>query len=48
MKIDVYTATGTKKGTADLPASLFEAPVNEGLMHQALVHKAFIHRCFKE
>jgi len=39
MKIDVYTATGTKKGTADLPASLFEAPVNEGLMHQALVRQ---------
>ena len=39
MKIDVYTATGTKKGTVDLPSSLFEAPVNEGLMHQALVRQ---------
>mgnify|MGYP000864750193 CR=1 FL=1 len=37
MTIDVYTATGTKKGTAALPESLFGAPVNEGLMHQALV-----------
>jgi large subunit ribosomal protein L4 len=39
MKIDVYTATGTKKGTVDLPTALFEAPVNEGLMHQALVRQ---------
>ncbi|MBT4119422.1 MAG: 50S ribosomal protein L4 [Candidatus Peribacter sp.] len=37
MNIDVYTATGTKKGTATLPKALFEAPVNEGLMHQAVV-----------
>ncbi len=39
MTIDVYTATGTKKGTATLPASIFEAPINEGLMHQALVRQ---------
>lgn len=39
MKIDVYTSTGTKKGTVDLPAALFEAPVNQGLMHQALVRQ---------
>lgn len=39
MKIDVYTATGTKKGSADLPASVFEAPVNEGLMHQAVMRQ---------
>ncbi|PJA67408.1 50S ribosomal protein L4 [Candidatus Peregrinibacteria bacterium CG_4_9_14_3_um_filter_49_12] len=39
MKIDVYTATGTKKGTVDLPSSLFEAPINEGLMHQAVVRQ---------
>ncbi|HCI03961.1 MAG: 50S ribosomal protein L4 [Candidatus Peribacteraceae bacterium] len=37
MTIDVYTATGTKKGTATLPKDLFEAPINEGLMHQAVV-----------
>lgn len=37
MTIDVYTATGTKKGTANLPKALFEAPINEGLMHQAVV-----------
>ncbi len=39
MKVDVYTATGTKKGTVDLPAALFGASVNEGLMHQALVRQ---------
>lgn len=39
MKIDVYTATGTKKGSQDLPASIFEAPMNEGLMHQAVVRQ---------
>lgn len=37
MTIDVYTATGTKKGTATLPKALFEAPINEGLMHQAVI-----------
>jgi large subunit ribosomal protein L4 len=37
MTIDVYTATGTKKGTMSLPASLFEAPVRRALMHQAVV-----------
>lgn len=39
MTIDVYTATGTKKGTATLPKVLFEAPINEGLMHQAVVRQ---------
>lgn len=37
MTIDVYTSTGSKKGTATLPSKLFEAPINEGLMHQAVV-----------
>ncbi len=37
MTIDVYTAKGTKEGTATLPKTLFEAPINEGLMHQAVV-----------
>lgn len=37
MTIDVYTAKGTKDGTATLPKTLFEAPINEGLMHQAVV-----------
>lgn len=39
MTIDVYTSTGTKKGTATLPKALFEAPVNEGLMHQAVIRQ---------
>lgn len=39
MNIDVYTATGEKKGTATLPKGLFEAPINEGLMHQAVIRQ---------
>jgi len=39
MQIDLYTATGTKKGSLELPASMFEAPVNKGLMHLALVRQ---------
>ncbi|MBP9773218.1 MAG: 50S ribosomal protein L4 [Candidatus Peribacteraceae bacterium] len=39
MKIDVYSSTGTKSGSMDLPASLFEAPINKGLMHLALVRQ---------
>ncbi|MDD3897058.1 MAG: 50S ribosomal protein L4 [Candidatus Peribacteraceae bacterium] len=39
MLIDVYTATGEKKGTVELPKTLFDAPINEGLMHQALVRQ---------
>lgn len=37
MKIDVYSATGTKKGTRDLPEGLFGARVNMDLMHQAVI-----------
>jgi len=37
--IDVYTATGTKKGTVTLPKDLFEVAINEGLMHQAVVRQ---------
>ncbi len=36
MSIPVFTATGTKKGTMDLP-SAFTGKVNTALMHQALV-----------
>ncbi|PIP65668.1 50S ribosomal protein L4 [Candidatus Peregrinibacteria bacterium CG10_big_fil_rev_8_21_14_0_10_49_16] len=39
MNIDVYTSTGTKKGSSLLPSSVFEAVINEGLMHQALVRQ---------
>jgi len=37
MTIDVYSATGTKKGTLELPEALFAVPVNTGLMHQFMV-----------
>jgi large subunit ribosomal protein L4 len=39
MTIDVYTSTGAKKGTATLPKDLFEANINEGLMHQAVIRQ---------
>jgi large subunit ribosomal protein L4 len=39
MKIDLFTATGTKKGSMELPARLFEAKINKGLMHLALVRQ---------
>jgi len=39
MKIDVYSIAGKKNGTADLPASVFEVNINEGLMHTALVRQ---------
>lgn len=39
MNIDVYSATGEKVSTHDLPATLFSAAVNEGLMHQAVVRQ---------
>ena len=35
--VDVLDATGTKAGTRDLPASLFEAPVSVPLMHQVVI-----------
>ncbi|MDD5040945.1 MAG: 50S ribosomal protein L4 [Candidatus Peribacteraceae bacterium] len=39
MKIDVYSSAGTKKGTAELPSALFEAPIQTGLMHQAVMQQ---------
>ncbi len=39
MNVDLFTASGTKKGTLALPASMFEAAVNRGLMHLALVRQ---------
>ncbi len=39
MQTDLFSATGFKLKAITLPASLFEAPVNEGLMHQALVRQ---------
>lgn len=35
-KIDLYTAAGEKKGTLELPASLFGGKVNVALMHRAV------------
>lgn len=37
MTISVYSATGQKTGTRELPASLFAAPINTGLIHQAVL-----------
>ncbi|MEN8243133.1 MAG: 50S ribosomal protein L4 [Chloroflexota bacterium] len=40
MKIDIYTLQGKKTSeTAELPAEIFEAPVNVDLMHQAYVRQ---------
>lgn len=39
MNIDLFTSTGTKKGSLELPARLFEAKINKGLMHLALVRQ---------
>ncbi len=39
MNVDLFTASGEKKGTLALPDALFAAPINRGLMHQALVRQ---------
>ncbi|MCB2179618.1 50S ribosomal protein L4 [bacterium] len=40
MKVDVYTMNGKKTSkTVELPAEIFEAPVNVDLMHQAYVRQ---------
>ncbi|MCA9957825.1 MAG: 50S ribosomal protein L4 [Chloroflexota bacterium] len=39
MKIPVYNVAGEEVGNVDLPAGIFEADVNRGLMHQALVRQ---------
>ncbi len=39
MKVDLFTSSGTKKGSLELPAAMFEAKINEGLMHLALVRQ---------
>ena len=36
MQIDIFSATGSKVKSMDLPASLFGSEVNYGLMHQLL------------
>lgn len=37
LKVDILSATGEKSGTAELPAELFDAPLNIALMHQVVV-----------
>ena len=39
MKIDVYSATGSKKSSIELPKALFEAEINNGLMHEAILRQ---------
>lgn len=40
MKVDIYTMQGKKTdNTVDLPAKIFEAPINVDLMHQAYVRQ---------
>lgn len=39
MQIDLFSATGSKLKALDVPATLFESPVNWGLMHQAVVRQ---------
>lgn len=37
MKVDLYAANGSKKGSVDLPKGIFDAKVNQDLMHRAVV-----------
>ncbi len=39
MKVDVYNMQGEKVKQVDLPAEIFEAPINVDLMHQAYVQQ---------
>jgi large subunit ribosomal protein L4 len=39
MKVPVYNMAGKKIDDIDLPATVFEAKINRGLMHQALVRQ---------
>ena len=39
MKVDVYNMDGKKLRSVELPAKVFEAPVNVDLMHQAYVRQ---------
>ncbi|MFL7840117.1 MAG: 50S ribosomal protein L4 [Candidatus Promineifilaceae bacterium] len=39
MKVPVYNMAGKKVDDIDLPATVFEAKINRGLMHQALVRQ---------
>lgn len=37
MKIDLFSSTGTKSGSLELPASIFGYPIRPGLIHQAVI-----------
>lgn len=37
LKVDILSADGKKSGTAELPAEIFDAPLNIPLMHQVVV-----------
>jgi large subunit ribosomal protein L4 len=39
MKVDIFNMQGEKVGKKELPAALFEAPVNMDLMHQAYIRQ---------
>lgn len=39
MKVPVYNMAGEEVNNVELPASIFEAKINRGLMHQALVRQ---------
>lgn len=39
MKVPVYNMEGQEVSSIELPASIFEAKINRGLMHQALVRQ---------
>ncbi|MFC2064559.1 50S ribosomal protein L4 [Chloroflexota bacterium] len=39
MKVDVLNMKGDKVKTVELPAEIFEAPINKDLMHQALMRQ---------
>lgn len=39
MKVDLYSQSGTKSGSLDLPKEIFEVPFNKDLIHQALVRQ---------
>ncbi len=39
MEVEVKDLTGAKVGTVELPAEIFEAPINKALMHQALTRQ---------
>lgn len=39
MKVPVYNMAGEEVSDVELPASIFEATINRGLMHQALVRQ---------